>query len=391
MNKKISLLMMSFVLILTGCIPTLDRGEDEVIIVEESEAAEEEEYVLTPTINTPENHYRNVLRGGTYNRSEARGSTAHTMERIDINQFELGLMEIASTAFDREQYYFQEGEFISGSQMNRWLRRYNPDEEGFEEGLNPPLAEGDSDEERMRQNPIILSHIMEHNYMYVTDDEEVRLGGIVLGLSLNSVYYFQTRTEDGGIYQHEEPIDADEAEARGREIAQELLSRIRQDERLSEVPVTIALYQENSRGAIVPGSFISLTNVGENQSEIQSWEAINEQFYFFPSREAREVFPSQAAAFSQFKDEVEEFFDRSLGIVGKGRYKNEALEEMTIEFNLQSHGKAEIIALTQFISSRIPNLFPDEAPIYVYVNSVNGPESLIVQYPGHEPYVHVYK
>ena len=64
---------------------------------------------------------------------------------------------------------------------------------------------------------------------------------------------------------------------------------------------------------------------------------------------------------------------------------------MTIEINLQSHGKAEIIALIQFISGRVSNLFPDEAPVYVYVNSINGPEGIVLQYPGNDPYIHIYK
>ncbi|PYZ92255.1 hypothetical protein CR194_15570 [Salipaludibacillus keqinensis] len=391
--KKWSLLSLASVMFLAGCIPSVERTEEDVIVVEETEEEEETEYVITPTIDTPDRYYRNVLKDGTYNRSQARGVVADAMEnRVDINQFELGLIEIASGFYDQEDYYFQEGQFLSGERINSWIRRYNSDEEnGNVHGLNPSLGEGDSLEERMRDNPLVLSHVMEHNYYYGSEEEGVNLGGVVIGISLRSVYYFQTENEDGRLNFHEEPLDPEYTEEKGREFAQEILERLREMEGLEEVPITFALYQEESRGAVAPGSFIGVAEAGSGQSELQSWEAISEDFIVFPSADARDRQPNISSSFSQFREDIEEFFDRTVGVVGKGRYKNESLEELKIEINIQSHGKAEIIALTQFISGRIDSTFSVESPIYVYVESINGPESLIINYPDQEPYIHVYK
>ncbi|ADU28715.1 CamS family sex pheromone protein [Evansella cellulosilytica] len=392
MKRKLSIVCISFLLLLTGCIPTLDRGEEEIIVVEQTEETEEQHFVITPTIDTPENYYRNLLPDGIYHRSEARGTVAHTMNnRIDMNQFELGLMEIATARYSQEDFYFQEGELLTGNTINSWLRRYNPNEDRYRFGLNPPLGEGDDLEEQMRKSPIVLSHVMEHNYVQRNDDGEIMLGGIVIGLSLNSVYYFRTEDEEGRYYFHEEPIEPEDAEAAGKEMAEQVVERIRARDGLENVPITIALYQEERRGAIVPGTFISMAHISGEDAFINDWEEINEQFFFFPSSNARTVHPNLSNSFGQFKDEVEEFFGRSMGIVGKGRYKNDALDELTIEFNLQSHGKAEIIALTQFVSGKVSSLFTFDAPINVYINSVNGPEAIIIQYPGEDPYIHVYK
>ncbi|WP_280770344.1 CamS family sex pheromone protein [Salipaludibacillus daqingensis] len=390
--KKWNILSLSFVILLTGCIPALERSEEDVIIVEETEEEEEQQYVITPTIDSPDNFYRNVLRDGKYHRSEARGNVAHAMEnRVDLNQFEMGLIEIASGFYDQEDYYFQEGQHLDGSRINSWLRRYDPDEDGNQFGLNPSLGDGDDDEERMRSNPLVLSHIMEHNYFYGNEEEGVNLGGVVIGLSLRSVYYFRTVDEDGGYYFHEEPLDPEETLEQGREIAQEILERMRAMEGLEEVPITFALYQEEERGSVAPGSFVSMGNVESGQSEIQGWESINEDFIVFPSQRARNDQPNLSSNFSQFREEIEEFFDRTVGVVGKGRYKNDMLEELKIELNIQSHGKAEIIALTQFISGRVESTFATQVPIHIYVESVNGPESIIIQYADQEPYIHIYK
>ncbi|MDQ0254054.1 protein involved in sex pheromone biosynthesis [Evansella vedderi] len=394
MKLKISLIVGSFLLLLSGCIPVLDRGEEEdIIIVEETEDSEEQHYVITPTIDTPENFYRNVLNEGRYNRSPARGNVADAMNnRIDINQFELGLMEIATAHFPQSDYYFQEGQFLTGDTINSWLRRYDSSETRYMYGLNPPLGEGETDEERMRSNPLILSNVMEHNYWYGSEEEGVNLGGVVIGLALRSVYYFRTEDEEGRYHFHEEPLDLEMVEREGRAMAQEVVSRLRNDERIGDTPITIALFQEQRRGSIVPGSFIAMAELGEGQTTIQNWEPINEQFVFFPSNQGRNTDPNLSNTFSQFRTDVEEFFGRTIGIVGKGRYKNDSLDELTIEFNMQSHGKAEIIALTQFVSGRLNSMFDQiQAPIYVYFNSINGPESLIVRHPDREPYIHIYK
>ncbi|WP_183041074.1 CamS family sex pheromone protein [Salipaludibacillus neizhouensis] len=390
MRKKISIIGLGFVILLSGCMPSVERSEEDVIVIEETEEEEEQEYIITPTIDTAENYYRNVLKDGVYHRSEARGNVAHAMNNtVDINQFELGLIEIATGFFEQENYYFQEGQFLNGELINSWLRRY--DEEDNPLGLNPALAEGDSKEEEMRGNPLVLSHVMEHNYYSGNEEDGVNLGGVVIGLSLRDVYYFRTEDEDERYYFHEEDLDAEETIQAGKEIAQEILVRIREMEGLAEVPITFALYQEEKRGSVEPGTFISMTEVGKGEADIQDWNAVSEDFIVFPSSEASETQPELSSAFSQFREDVEEFFDRSVGVVGRGRYKDERLEELTIELNLQSHGKAEIVALTQFISGRLESTFATQSPIYVYLKSINGTESIIILYPDQEPYVHIYK
>lgn len=393
MKKKAGIASLGFVMLLSGCIPSIERTEEDVIVIEETEEEEEQQYIITPTINTADNYYRNVLRDGVYHRSEARGNVAHAMNnRIDINQFELGLIEIATGVFEQENYYFQEGQYLSGELINSWLRRYESDEDGNQQGLNPEMGDGDDDEDRMRNSPLVLSHIMEHNYYYGNEEEGVNLGGVVIGLSLRSVYYFRTEDDDGGYHFYEEEIESEEAEEMGREMAQQILERMREMEGLEEVPITFALYEEERRGAVAPGSFIMMSEVGEGEDEIQGWDAISEDHLVFPSSSARDAQPNLSSAFSQFREDIEEFFDRTVGVVGKGRYKDEALEELTIDVNLQSHGKAEIVALTQFISGRLESTFATQSPIYVYLESVNGVEAVIIQYPDQEePYVHVYK
>ncbi|QKS70441.1 CamS family sex pheromone protein [Paenalkalicoccus suaedae] len=383
---------LAFTVLLAGCLPQVERAEEEVIVVEETEIEEEQEFIVTPSIDTPDSYYRNMLSGdGEYFRSQARGVVADAMQnRVDLDQFELGLMEIASNRFGQDEFYFREGSYISGEVINSWLRRYDPDNENNVNGLNPQLAGGESMEDQMRNAPLMISHIMEHNYFSGNEEDGVNLGGVVIGIGVRSVYYFQTETEDGRLNFFEQAIDSAEAEEYARNAAGIMLERLRQREGLEEVPITFALYREEPRGSIIPGSFISLAEVGQGQNEISGWDAINEDNLIFPSGAAREAQPALSDSFTVFRDEIETFFGRTVGVVGKGRYQNDTLSELQIELNLQSHGKAEIIALTQFIRGRLDSTFQVNAPVNVYVESINGPEALITSMPDQEPFVHVY-
>ncbi|SDN80228.1 CamS family sex pheromone protein [Alkalicoccus daliensis] len=415
MNKRWMITGGASLLFLTGCMPTINQPEEEVIVVEETEEEEEQEFVITPTINTPDAYYRNVLEDGTYSRSSARGNVAHAMNnRVDIEQFELGLMEIASGVFDQENYYFQEGNHFDGELVNSWLRRYEPSEEEEEEesedaagfdaeeeeaaveieesaGLNPPLGDGEDDEERMRDAPLVLSNIVEHNYFRGSEEDGVELGGIVVGISVRSVYYFRTETEDGRLNFFEEPVDEEYAIEYAEEAAGDILQRMRSQEELQEVPITFAIFREEPRGSLNPGTFRRMTEVGAGDMNIQGWENISETSLVFPSSNARDVQPALSESFTQFKDDVDDFFGQQVGTVGKARYKDDNLDEMKIEMNLQSHGKPEVIALTQFISGRLENLLQAQAPVYVYIDSVEGREAMVIQYPGEEPFMHIYK
>ncbi|CAM3949445.1 CamS family sex pheromone protein [Alkalicoccus chagannorensis] len=399
-------------LVLSGCTNTED-DEENVLVVEETEDEEAEELVSTPTISSPDNYFRNVLEDGTYQRSEARGSTAHAMNnRIDIDHFERGMMEAAAERFDPDDYFFQEGNYLSGEILNSWLRRFEPsqEDEDIEEiegdaedgtapeqeveesaGLNPPLADAESEEDAMRGNPLVLSNIQEHNYYIGSEEEGVELGGVVIGLSVRNIYYFRTETEDGLLNFHEEPVDEEFALEYAQDAAGTILQRLRGTEELEEVPVTFAIFREEPRGSVEPGTFRMMSHVGEGENNIQGWEGISESNLVFPSSEARDQQPQLADEFTSFREDVEHFFDEPLGVIGRARYKDNSLHEFDVEINIQSHGMPEVIALTQFISGQLEDAaFSGGAPLHISISSVEGNEAVIVQHPNQEPFVHIY-
>ncbi|MDT8862481.1 CamS family sex pheromone protein [Alkalihalobacillus sp. MEB130] len=379
------------VVFLTGCFSTSPE-EDQVI--EETDQHEQEQVVeVVPQIITPDNYYQSVLYDGSYLHGESRGfGNAVVHNRLDLGQLEIGLTRIAQEYFDQEKYFFREGQFIKRNTLNSWLMRY--DEEDNPLGLNPALGEGGTMREREESQPRYISHILEHNYLVEGDNGQLNLGGIVIGLSMNSIYNFRVVEDNGGFNYYELPIPDDVIEREGQKIADEILTRLRSEEiedgSFEDIPIVFALFQEQPRESVIPGHFIARAKA-EPRNNLDRWQRINERYYLFPSNEANQEARNEADQFQRFKDDIQAFFDTFVGVVGKGYYVDNQIQELQIEIPLRFQGKAEIVALSQYVASQIQQRFQGNYKVSVTVTSVSGnTESIVVQNPNDEPFIHVF-
>lgn len=401
LKKKLLLVLAGF-LVLTACAPSFGEQEE---IVQETED-EEKEKAIIPKYNISDLYYKMIL---PFKQGEARGLVSQQLNtRLDIDEFETGLMRVAQDTFSPDKYLYQEGQYLKGDIIQRWLQRKvigddlkaaqaaakskdknntGADEQYTELGLNPALPEGNDLETLHAENPIYLAHMLEHNYL-IRNEDTVELGGVVIGLAMNSVYYY--RQQDG--YAREKKISRSELLSKGKEIAQEVINRVRNTKGLEKVPIVIAIYEQEKKSSIVPGNFVAKNVVKENSNSLGKWEGIEEDYYFFPSDEATSDYRDDAQMFNRFKGDVEEFFPNYTGVIGKAFYKNGELNYLDIEIPMQFYGKAEVIAFTQFVTGKVMEYFPDYMTLEVNIMSNSGQEALIVKKPDQkEPTVHIYK
>ncbi|WP_088103308.1 CamS family sex pheromone protein [Halalkalibacter urbisdiaboli] len=391
MSRRFGIASLTILLFLTGCFPFLQPEKEEL----ELEELEEEQTVeIVPQITTPENYYQSVLYDGTYLHGESRGfGNAVVYNRLDLDQLEMGLTSVAQQYFEPDHYFFREGQFIKRDELNSWLKRYDADKNPT--GLNPELGQGESMKEREESQPRYLSHILEHNYLVQNKNGNLELGGIVIGLSMNSVYNFRVEDDQGLYYFYETVIEEEAMKREGQKIANEIVSRLRSDNRdegvLKNVPIVVAMFREQPRESVIPGHFF-LKAIAEPNNSLDRWQEINEQYYLFPSRDASTDVRNDADQFQRFKDEIQDFFDSYIGVVGKGHYVNNQLRELTIEIPIRYQGKAEIVALTQYTADRITQRFHENLKVTVYVTSVSGKrESMIVRNSKDEPFIHIFE
>ncbi|MDF2903950.1 MAG: hypothetical protein K0S25_1588, partial [Bacillus sp. (in: firmicutes)] len=241
--KKLALVALALVLLLTACAPNFQK-KDEVV---QSTKDNSKEKAIIPKYQISDQYYRTIL---PFKPGEARGLVVNNLNtRYDINEFETGLMRVALKSFNPDKYLFQEGQYLKKKTVQMWLnRKFTKEQLDAEKlkdtenvGLNP-LDDGVGDlKTRNEKSPIYLAHILEHDYLIKDNDGKVRLGGVVIGLAMNSVYYYQT-VQYGATF--EKKIPHAELEREGKKIAEEVAKRIRGVDGLKDVPVTIALFEQ---------------------------------------------------------------------------------------------------------------------------------------------------
>ncbi|MDR4945265.1 CamS family sex pheromone protein [Neobacillus cucumis] len=385
--RKVSVLALSLVLLLSACAPNFQKQNDTVQTEEKTTGK-----AIIPKYNISNNYYRTIL---PFEPGEARGLVVNNINtRYDLNEFEMGLMRIAQNSFSTDKYYFQEGQQIKGAIIKQWLsRQYTPAQLKANNikasdniGLNPVNT---SPTGSTPSSPIYLAHVLEHDYLTKDDKGNVSLAGITIGLALNSIYYYKLQTDGDTL---EKKLPYAEVEKQGKSMAAEIIKRIRSMKNLGNIPITIALFEQQSKTSVVPGNFTAYATVDEGSSDLNAWKKVDEKYYLFPSTEATNDHRDDTIAFLNFKQDVETYFPNYNGVIGKAFYSGGQLQSLDITIPIQFYGKTEGIGFTQYVTGLVMEHFPKYLSVTVSVTSVDGPESLIVKEANAtEPFVHIYQ
>ncbi|WML24053.1 CamS family sex pheromone protein [Neobacillus sp. OS1-33] len=389
--RKFSLLALSLVFLLSACAPNFQK-QNEVVQTKEKVKGK----AIIPKYNISDSYYRTIL---PFEPGEARGLVVNNINtRYDLNEFEMGLMRIAQNSFDTEKYLFREGQEIKGKTIKLLLNRkytkeqFNAlqrDNKELKESENIGLNPVDTGKKGEPSSPIYLAHILEHDYLIKNENDKVTLGGVTIGLALNSIYYYK-KTSDGDTF--EQKIPQSEMVREGKKIAAEVVKRMRNINSLKEIPITIALFEQASKSSVVPGNFITYSTVDKGSATLNSWENVNEKYYLFPSKDAQDEHRDDVTAFLNFKQDVEEYFPNYNGVIGRAFYMGDQLQDLSITIPIQFYGKTEGIGFTQYVTGLVMEHFPKYLSVSVSVTSVDGPEALIVRKANEtEPFVHIYQ
>ncbi|MDI2587021.1 CamS family sex pheromone protein [Psychrobacillus sp. NEAU-3TGS] len=367
--------MLVFLLLVSGCTPSPDT-KTEVIQNTEEEA---KKTVIIPSLQLDETYYRTIL---PYEESASRGFVVSNMAtKYDVKEVETGLLRISQNVYSPDKYLFQEGQYLDITTLRDWLDRSNKSKGG----LNPS-DEGLTGEEKAKKAPVYITHIVEQNYL-IKEENTVKLAGISIGLALNSIYYYQKEAY-GATF--EEQLTQAQIEENGKKIAEEVVNRMRQIDGLQDVPIVVGLFKQNSRNAVVPGTYFTYSTApaGKNVSD---WKPIDEEYVLFPTANSEENYRDLDTIFRNFKQDVETYFSNYTGVIGTGYFKDKQLQKWTITIPIQFYGTSEVIGFTQHLAGLVKDHFNTSMNVEVQVNSLNGAEALLIKKPGEEePFVHIY-
>ena len=374
--------IISLVLI-AGCAPDLAKDTE---VINETEKNEEVATTIIPSMQISQDYYRTLL---PYAPSKSRGLVVTNIySKYDIKEVESGLLRLSQRTFSADDYLFQEGQMLDTETLGSWLQRKKEEKKDNKPnlGLNPLLPGGEMTAELSKTAPMYLAHIVEQNFMVKTDDNKIRLGGVSIGLAMNSVFYY--KLGDYGPY--EQPIPQKTIEDQGKKMAAEIIKRMRAMKGLENVPITVGLFKQEDRNTIVPGTYFAYSVADEGKA-LGEWTNLNEEYVIFPQPASEVKYREVGDSFNNFKQDVEEYFSNYTSIIGTGFYQDDRIKKLTIDIPIQFYGTAELIGFTQYMTGLVMEHFPASMHVEVSVTSINGPEAIVIKKADDkEPYVHIY-
>ncbi|MGE1126793.1 CamS family sex pheromone protein [Bacillus wiedmannii] len=323
-----------------------------------------------------------------YEKGSANGlvtvSTDNIINRLNSDELEIGLTRVANKFFNPKEYSLQNGNTLDKITLEALLLRKRTEKQqedlikdlGREipnTGLNPLIPDGkEHNEEENKKNPEYIAGIVEQNY-FLQKDKQNELGGIVIGLAMNSIHYFKEEHD----YQREAPINEKKLISEGKKIANDILKIIHQKSETKDVPIIFAIYQQGAQSALIPGSILTYGKVDKGEEKITDWENTNEKYSLFPSEDALTNHRDDSMMLSNFTEKIHTYFPEGITVVGKGFYIDGALNDLQIDISTNLIGTAELIGFTQYITGLVMEKFPDYLPIHITIKTANQVKALI--------------
>ncbi|MCT7833555.1 MAG: CamS family sex pheromone protein [Lactobacillus iners] len=330
------------------------------------------------TTVTDKNGYNVLLKDGQYLISPTNGITASNNDNnVDNRSLEVGLLNISHDLFSTDKYVFQEGQVLTPRQVNIWLSRYSKHNK---QGLNYKKSK--------KYNPIILNQIFEQDFL-VKSGSSYKLGGISLGLALNSVDYY-TKVKDGPEYHVN--IKKNQQLAYGKKVAYTLIKRLRKISALKHIPILIGLFQKTGRDSLIGGNYLAYSIVDTNSSKINEWKSVDYSSQVLPTiGDTKPINSTDAASFSDFKAAIQGYFPNISGVIAKVHYQNKHLKQMNISITTQFYGYAQIESFSRLTLSVAKKYLPNNVPIEIRIESVNNLQATITKNDADDSYyVHVF-
>ncbi|WP_374757683.1 CamS family sex pheromone protein [Staphylococcus sp. 17KM0847] len=397
--KRIFAAVLGLSLLLTACAPTDDEQPKQDTEQNTSKKQSKVKDMATDK-NVQGENYRTIL---PFKESQARGLVQEEMANsYNGEDFEDGLLKISKEVFPTDKYLYQDGQFLDKDTIRAYLKpkftkkelEKMSDEEKEKNnatenlGLNPSVH-GEKDPEKIAKNsPALLSNILEQDFYGTSDTKGKDIKGMTIGLAMNSVYYYQ-KEQYGETYSKK--LDKKEVKQKGQEMADEMLSRLRENDQLKDIPITFAIYIQSSEEDIVPGHFVSYAVSEEKGSKLNEWKKVDAQSVLLPSSEAAELDDNLNNNFQDFNSSLQSYFNNFTQAVGKAKFISKKVDNLVVDLPIDYYGKAELIGITQYVTQLAEKDFKDVPTYEIHIKDGSQPRALITKTKDDsEPQVHIY-
>lgn len=253
-------------------------------------------------------------------------------DRIEIGR---RLQQMSTKHFDPQDYYISEGKVIDADLHDKLIKYASI----YDEGLNPEREEvfetvtpGVS-----VTGPIIVTDVIELDF-YDSTDVSAPVQGLAIAITLNKF----TEQEDGSTLE----LSEETIMTWGESSARKLVSIIRSQAQMTNVPIFIGLYSLEKQDSSLPGGYISSAYFeGRSGQFVPS----KEEWIIFPSTKANDLVNQVAVEFDLYKSSITSLIQSEVtGVIGRGRMIDGTLDNLQIQINTTGKTFLEIQALTQY-------------------------------------------
>ncbi|PIE95080.1 CamS family sex pheromone protein [Bacillus fungorum] len=325
--KKMALSFAVVSLLLGACSNDTISKKDEVIQKDTKEKS------MIPRTAVSKDYYRTVIP--LKEQKVINTANIKTNSKLDLAEYENGLMNIAAQQFDTENHVLQ---------------------------LNQYIPEKLVDELVAKVEAPVLTNIIEQDYFGKQNSNELSLSGVMIGLAMSS------------------SVSNEEAMSKGTEVAKQLVEAIHKNDKYNKSPITFAIFKQESTSSLKNGTYIASATVQKNDTNLGNWSTIDEQAYSYPSDEFTKVYGEDNTKINEFADLIKKFSPADfIPVNAKVSYKKNQMDTLNMNIVIKYNGKTELMALTQMAAQSMLEKLPKDAKVQLQIKSENKIEAIIIK------------
>ncbi|MBZ4224909.1 CamS family sex pheromone protein [Bacillus wiedmannii] len=325
--KKMALSFAVVSLLLGACSNNTISKKDEVIQKDTKEKS------MIPRTAVSKDYYRTVIP--LKEQKVINTANIKTNSKLDLAEYENGLMNIAAQQFDTENHVLQ---------------------------LNQYIPEKLVDELVAKVEAPVLTNIIEQDYFGKQNSNELSLSGVMIGLAMSS------------------SVSNEEAMSKGTEIAKQLIEAINKNDKYNKSPITFAIFKQESTSSLKNGTYIASATVQKNDTNLGNWSTIDEQAFSYPSDEFKQAHGEDNTQITEFAKAMKDFSPADfIPVNAKVSYKKNEMDALNMNIVIKYNGKTELMALTQMAAQSMLDKLPKDAKVQLQIKSESKIEAIIIK------------
>ena len=307
------------------------------------------------------NDYASLLPYQSSDASQMHASLSSDM--TDTFTVGAGLMELSKEYFSPKTHTFREGVYVDYDTLDALadssglLGRYNKDKKNTP-GLNPEIGTTfpteDGGEVTIIGSDVLLLDIFEYDWY-----ESGNLKGLSLAFVLN---------DKVGDAINPSTISSEKLNMYAEEAAIKAVNYLRKKvpEIGNDMPIYVAFYNTDSADATLPGTFFREAYFKTKVNG--TFSSIDEAWQLFPTSTATKYDGTTATSFDRFKSNFKDIMPQDVSMVGKGYYRDGALQDLRIQVTLHARSAGEVKTAIQLLNDKL-SVFSTSYPIIIDINS----------------------